>query len=209
MKKLISLILVFLCITVIAGAQNQTRGGKILIAYFTQPENTSGTDAVSGASVQISGGQKIGNIEFVAKMIQEKTGGEFFEIKTQNQYPKTHNALLDYTQKELGDRQKPRLSTHISNMNEYDIIFIGYPIWWYTLPMVIYSFLDEYDLSGKTVIPFCVHGGSGFADTIRRITEQEPRAKMLEGFTVSRNTVARSERDVTAWLRRLGMTKQG
>jgi flavodoxin len=208
MKKLISLILVSLCITVIAGAQTQTGSGKILIAYFTQPENTPGVDAVSGSSVQISGGQKTGNVELVAKMIQEKTGGELFAIKTQNQYPQTHNALTDYAKKELEDRRKPRLATHVPNINEYDIVFIGYPIWWYTLPMAMYSFLDEYDFSGKTIIPFCVHGGSRFADTIKRIAEQEPRAKMLEGFTVSRNSVARSERDVTSWLRKIGFVKK-
>jgi flavodoxin len=198
MKKLIPLILVFLYIAVNVNAQRQTGGGKILIAYFSQPESIPGVDANSGASVQISNGQKVGNIELVAAIIQKNTGGDLFRIRTENAYPQTHDPLLSYAQRELDGKRRPRLSTHISNINEYDIVFIGYPIWWYTLPMVMYSFLDEYDLSGKTIIPFCVHGGSRWADTIKIITEQEPRARILEGFTVSRNTVARSEGDVTA-----------
>ncbi|GHV90180.1 flavodoxin [Spirochaetia bacterium] len=188
-------------------AQGQNTVGKILIVYFSNAENTDGTDAVSGASVQIVSGRKVGNVQMVAEIIQRTRGGDLFPIQTQSPYPKTHKELLDYVKREQEANTRPVLSTQVRNMAEYDTIFLGYPIWWYTLPLAVSSFLEEYNLSGKTIIPFCVHGGSGWANTIEIITKLEPQAIIKDGFTVSRNTVARSERDVTAWLRRLGIVR--
>ncbi|GHT70636.1 flavodoxin [Spirochaetia bacterium] len=203
---MVAVVLVFFAsATVFAQGQNTTR--KILVVYFSNAENTDGTDAVSGASVQIVSGRKVGNVQMVAEIIQRTTGGDLFPIQTQNPYPKTHKELLDYAEREKETNTRPILSTHVRNMAEYDTIFLGYPIWWYTLPLAVSSFLEEYNLSGKTIIPFCVHGGSGWANTIEIITKLEPQAVIKDGFTVSRNTVARSERDVTAWLRRLGMVR--
>ncbi|GHV39882.1 flavodoxin [Spirochaetia bacterium] len=190
-----------------AFAQEQNTARKILIVYFSNAENTDGTDAVSGASVQIVSGRKVGNVQMVAEIIQRTTGGDLFPIQTQSPYPKTHKELLDYVKREQETNTRPILSTQVRNMAEYDTIFLGYPIWWYTLPLAVSSFLEEYHLSGKTIIPFCVHGGSGWANTIEIITKLEPQAIIKDGFTVSRNTVSRSERDVTAWLRRLGIVR--
>jgi flavodoxin len=208
MKRIVILTLVVLCVAIDMNAQIQTGRGKILIAYFSHPlVNVDNIDSVTGASVQISDGKKIGNVELVAGMIQRATSGDLFAIKTQRPYPQPQdfNVLRDYVIREQDTRRMPELATHVTNMASYDTVFIGYPIWMYTLPMVIKSFLEEYDLSGKTIIPFCVHGGSRWADSIERIKELEPRAKIENGFIVSRNTVARSERDIASWLRRLGM----
>jgi flavodoxin len=210
MKRIVILTLVVLCVAIDMNAQIQTGRGKILIAYFSHPLiNVDNIDSVTGASVQISDGKKIGNVELVAGMIQRATGGDLFAIQTQRPYPQPQdfNVLRDYVIREQDARRMPELAAHVTNMASYDTIFIGYPIWMYTLPMVIKSFLEEYDLSGKTIIPFCVHGGSRWADSIERIKELEPRAKIEDGFIVSRNTVARSERDIASWLRRLGMVR--
>ncbi|GHV01301.1 flavodoxin [Spirochaetia bacterium] len=209
MKKIAVLaILVFSVMTVIhLNAQSQTGRGKILIAYFTLPE-TDGVDTVSGASRVVVDGKVSGNVEFVANIIHKAVGGDLFVIRTARTYPGEHRPLLEAAQNEQKANARPPLAAHISSPQNYDTIFLGYPIWWYDLPMPIYSFLDEYNLAGKTIIPFTVHGGSRFSGTVEKITQLEPGAVVSkEGIAISRNDAARSERDVTAWLRRLGMVR--
>jgi flavodoxin len=190
-------------------AQNQGTK-KILIAYFSMPETgeTNNIDAVSGSSIQVVNGKVKGNVQFVAECIQKAIGGDMFAIRTEQPYPTVHNALTDYAKNEQQKNTRPRLATRIEKLQDYDTIFLGYPIWWYDLPMALYSFLDQYDLSGKTIIPFTVHGGSRFAGTIEKIVRLEPGATVIQdGLAISRNSVARSERDITAWLRRIGMAR--
>ena len=180
---------------------------KILIAYFTVPE-TSGVDAVAQASRVVENGEVVGNVEFIAKTIQEETGGDIFAIETVQTYPGEHQALLDFAAAEMRANARPELSTSISNLNEYDVIFLGYPIWNADLPMPVYTFLDTYDLSGKTVIPFTAHGGSGFAGTISTVATQEPGAQVeRNGFSVSRNSVSAAKGDIVDWVKKLGYTK--
>lgn len=180
---------------------------KILIAYFTVPE-TSGVDAVAQASRVVENGQVVGNVEFIANTIQEETGGDIFAIKTVQTYPGEHQALLDFAAVEMAANARPALSTRISNLSDYDVIFLGYPIWNADLPMPVYTFLDNYDLSGKTVIPFTAHGGSGFAGTISTVAAQEPGAQVeRNGFSVSRNSVSAAKGDIVDWVRELGYTK--
>ena len=180
---------------------------KILIAYFTVPE-TSGVDAVAQASRVVENGEVVGNVEFIANTIQEETGGDIFAIKTVQTYPGEHQALLDFAAAEMAANARPELSTSISNLNDYGVIFLGYPIWNADLPMPVYTFLDTYDLSGKIVIPFTAHGGSGFAGTISTVAAQEPGAQVeRNGFSVSRNSVSAAKGDIVDWVRELGYTK--
>ena len=177
---------------------------SILIAYFTVPE-TDDVDAVASASRVVENGEVMGNVEFIARAIQEETGGDLFAIETVQEYPGTHNALLDFAAAEGAANARPELSSSIRNLEDYDVIFLGYPIWNADLPMPLYTFLDTYDLSGKTVIPFTAHGGSGFAGTIRTLSVEEPGAQVeRNGFSVSRNSVAAARDDVTAWVDELG-----
>lgn len=182
-------------------------GSRILVAYFTVPE-TSGVDAVANASRVVENGQVVGNVEFIARTIQEETGADLFAIETVQTYPGTHDALLDFAAAEMAANARPALSTRISNLKDYDVIFLGYPIWNADLPMPLYTFLDTYDLGGKTVIPFTAHGGSGFAGTISTIASEEPRADVeRNGFSVFRNSVAESRSDIVDWVRDLGYTQ--
>lgn len=180
-----------------------TGDGKILIAYFAVAENSE-VDAVSSASVVIDGDEAKGMSRYIADIIADKTGGELFSIQTEVDYPGEYNALADYAKKEQDDGVLPALSTHIDNFDDYDVIFVGYPIWWYTLPQSMYSFFDEYDFSGKTIIPFNTHFGSRDGGTYRTIAELEPTATVLEGFNVSQTNIESCREDVTAWLGRLG-----
>lgn len=132
-------------------------------------------------------------------------GGDLFSIRTSVVYPADGGELIDYAAQEQEENARPELTTHIENLDGYDTIFIGYPNWWAGLPMAVYSFFDEYDFSGKTIIPFNVHNGSRFSRTIQTIQELEPDATVLEdGFTVSEQTVAEAAEDVAAWLEGLG-----
>lgn len=173
---------------------------KILIAYFSVPE-TDGVDAVSGASRVVVDGKVVGNTQFIAEVIQSVTVGNLFEIKTVQEYPGVHDPLIDFAKQEQSRNARPELSTQVDNMDSYDVIFLGYPNWWADLPMPLYTFLEQNDFSGKTIVPFCPHGGSGFSDTIRTIAQLQPKANVVkEGFLVSRNQVANSANDVTAWV---------
>ena len=178
--------------------------GGILIAYFTAAEN-SGVDAVASASYTTLDGEAVGRVQALAERIQQNVGGDLFSIRTSVVYPADGGELIDYAAQEQEENARPELTTHIENLDGYDTIFIGYPNWWADLPMAVYSFFDEYDFSGKTIIPFNVHNGSRFSRTIQTIQELEPDATVVEdGFTVSEQTVAEAAEDVAAWLEGLG-----
>ena len=182
-------------------------GGKTLIVYFSVME-TDGVDTVGGASRVVSAGNLFGNNEYVAQLIQRETGGDVFAIETVQDYPTTHQPLLEFGHAEQASGTMPELATHIKNFDEYDTVFIGFPIWNADLPMPLYSFFAEYDFSGKTIIPFTVHGGSGFAGTRQTIAELEPGATVVEnGLSISRNSVADAEASVVDWVRGLGLSK--
>lgn len=174
-------------------------GGNILIAYFTVPE-TDGVDAVASASRVVTEDGVEGNTEFIAREIQKNMGGDLFAIQTVQTYPGSHSALLDFAYSEKGSRARPELATQIEDLEKYDCIFIGYPNWNADLPMPMYTFFEEYDFSGKTIIPFVTHGGSGFSGTVRTIRSLQPNATVLDGgLSVSRNSVPNAQADVKAW----------
>lgn len=185
-----------------------TSGGRILIAYFAVADN-SDVDAISSASVTEVNGEAKGLVQTVAEDIQAVTGGDLFSIETSVDYPGDINDLIEYASVEQDNDERPELTTHIENLDQYDTIFVGYPLWWYDLPQVMYSFFDEYDFSGKTIIPFDVHRGSRLSGTPDTIQELEPDATVIsDGFAVAHETAAESVSDVAAdveeWLHGLG-----
>lgn len=181
-----------------------TEAGNILIAYFTADENRE-VDAVTSASLTTVDGAEKGRVRAVADMIAAETGGTLFSIQTSVGYPSDGGELIDYAAEEQDQDARPELTVPIENLEGYDTVFIGYPTWWYDMPQVLYSFFDEYDFTGKTLIPFNVHNGSRFSGTISTIQELEPGAAVIEdGFTVSEKTVADAAGDVAAWLEGLG-----
>lgn len=190
-----------------ASAVVNSHQGKVLVAYFSVPE-TDGVDASSGASRVSANGKMMGNTHYVASLISEATGGELFEIKTTHTYPGSHKALIDAAKVEIDNNARPKLATHINNLKDYDVVFVGFPNWWYDMPMPLYSFFDEYDFSGKTVIPFCTHGGSRFSGAIKTIRELERGATVLDGYAISRDRVPESKDGVLKWLEKIGMKMQ-
>ena len=182
--------------------QNNTDNENILIAYFSVPENvdTDGIDANSGASIVVKNKDVLGNMQYMAMTIQEAIGGELFRIETKEKYPLEHETLVNQAKEEQNEEVRRELATHIENVEQYDIIFLGYPNWWGDMPQPLYTFLEEYDFSGKTIIPFNSHGGSGFSNTIEEIKKLQPNATVKDdGLSISRNDVADSEQEITDW----------
>ncbi len=186
----------------IKGTQN-----KILIAYFTWSDNTVvenpdsiDVDAETSASVLSPG-----NAELIANWIAEETGGDLFSIKTQNKYSSDYDECLNQARKERDNNERPALVERVNNIDDYDVIFLGFPNWWYTCPMAVFTFVESYDLSGKTIIPFCTHGTGGLSRTIRDLKNLLPdNCEVLEPIGVYRPEVKNSKSKVLDWLRKLG-----
>lgn len=180
--------------------------GNVLVAYFSVPE-ADGVDTVSGASRVVVDGEVLGNTQYIAQLIHQETGGDLFRIETVQEYPGSHDALLDYAYNELTENARPELASQIENPDNYDVIFLGYPNWNSDLPMPLYTFLEEYDFSGKTIIPFTTHGGSGLSRTVQTIQELQPDAAIVEnGLSISRNNVTDAQSEVTDWIAGLNIT---
>ena len=190
------------------GSGTQSGEGNILIAYFSVME-TDGVDTVGGASRVAVDGEVMGNNEYVAKIIQQETGGDLFAIETVQDYPTIHEPLLEFAYNEKAENARPELSSQIENLDQYDTVFLGYPNWNADLPMPLYTFLEEYDFSGKTIIPFTTHGGSGFSRTISTIESLQPGAEILgDGLSISRNSVSGAAGDVADWVQSLGLANR-
>ena len=190
-------------------SESSPDSSNILIAYFTYGENAplpDGIDASASASIQLRGDSSLtGNTGLVADMIAEATGGDLFSILTAEQYPDNYDDTIDVGRDEKGAGARPELSSHLDSLDGYHTVFLGFPNWWGDMPMAIYSFLDEYDLSGKTIVPFVTSGGSGFSGAIQAIENAEPNAAVLEGLSLRDSRSSQAEDDVADWLARLGL----
>ena len=185
-----------------------TGSSNILIAYFSVPEDvdTEGIDADAGASIVVDDGQVKGNLEYTAGVIQQTTGGDLLRIETVDQYPLDHETLVDQAADEQDQEARPELASQIENVDQYDTILLGYPNWWGDMPMPLYTFLEENDFAGKTIIPFTVHAGSGFSDTVDTIAQLQPDAQVSsDGLSISRNDVADAADEITSWAEGLGL----
>lgn len=183
----------------------------VLIAYFSVPEdvNTDGVDAIAGASIVVKDGEKLGNTEYVAKLIQQTIGGDLFRIETVEPYPLEHDTLVDQADEEKAAAARPELTARVENFDQYEIILLGYPNWWADLPMPLYTFLESYDFGAKTIIPFVTHGGSGASRTIDTISQIQPGANVEDNALIlSRNNVADSEDTVVQWAESLEIQSQ-
>lgn len=158
--------------------RNSSEAENILIAYFSWGGNTQG----------------------IAKEIQSQTDADIFEITMVNPYSNNYNKVLDEAQRDQNENARPELSSHVENMEQYDTILLGYPNWWASIPMPVASFLEEYDFSGKTIIPFCSHGGGRFGQSLTAIAKLAPSATMGEALSVHYSGGSELSDDITNWL---------
>lgn len=175
----------------------------ILVVYFSMPETDNPNDMTveEANSTVVINGEVMGNTQYLAYVIQESTGGDIFRIEPETPYPLNHTTLVEQAKEEQNNKFRPVIKTKIENIEQYDTIFLGYPNWWGDMPMILYSFLERYDLSGKTIIPFNTHGGSGFSNTISTISSLQPNATVVkDGLTISRDNIQNAENDIKAWV---------
>lgn len=186
-------------------APNNTNG-KNLVVYFSMPETTDPNNMTTEEdnSVVVIDGEVLGNTQYMAYVIQETVGADIFRIEPETPYPTDHEKLVDLAKEEQNDNARPKIKDTIASFDTYENIFVGYPNWWGDMPMILYSFFDEYDFSGKTIIPFNTHGGSGFSSTISTIKELEPNAEVLDGKSISRNDIQDAEQEIIDWVKSLG-----
>ena len=173
------------------------KSSKCQIAYFSRP----GNNYAGGSIVNLS----VGNTEVVAKMIRDMTGGDLFHIKPVNEYPKDYTETTDVAKEELRTSARPKLVGHLESMASYDVIFLGYPNWWGTMPMPVFTFLEEYDLAGKTIIPFCTHEGSGLGRSVADIRKTCPKSNVLAGLAIRGGDVNNAQDEIFGWISGLKM----
>lgn len=179
--------------------------GNILVAYFSWADNAilaEDVDAVTSPSVIPPG-----NVQQLAGWVQEETGGDLFSIRVTDPYPSDWDECLDRANQERGDDARPELAENVADMEQYDTIFLGYPNWWYGVPMPLLSFLDQNDLSGKEVYLFCSHGTGGLANSVELITDAAPDAVISDNiFDCYEEEAASSQQDIQDWVRKLGFS---
>lgn len=190
-----------------------TESSRVLITYFSRWGNTeypADVDATTSASIVADGEQQYGTTEYVARMIQEQTGGEVHLIETAESYSADFQEVVDDNHAEMDQDALPELKDSELDMSAYDTIFIGYPIWATDAPRAVFSFLAEYDLSGKTVIPFCTHDGYGSGSSFGNIAAEVPNAAaVMEGLSIEASDVSGAETMVSQWLEKIGVGSQG
>lgn len=161
---------------------------KILIAFFS----LGGETYVNGHIEN----RPVGNTEVIARKIQEKTGGDLFKIETVKKYPTDYYQVTDVAKEELHDHALPEIKGEVENMDQYDTIILGYPEWWSTMPMAVDTFLESYDLSGKTIIPYSTHEGSGMGHSEADLRKLCPNSTILRGTPIHGADVATADREV-------------
>lgn len=163
---------------------NMETGKKVLVAFFSH----------AGENYAVGNITK-GNTRIVAEMIAERTGGRLFEILPVKEYPTAYNDCVEVAKKEKEAGARPAVREDIA-VEDYDVVYIGYPNWWGDMPMPVYTFIEKHDWTGKTVIPFCTHEGSGLSDTEKYVAKACKGAKVEKGLAV-RGATAQNDRERT------------
>lgn len=177
---------------------------KSIIAYFSLPETTG--NAKDDSTITVNG-ETLGNTQYVANLIEKHTGADIFRIEAVKNYNTSdHQELIEDAQEEQRNNARPEIKSKINNFEEYDTIFIGYPIWWSDLPQILYTFLESYDFSEKNVYLFSTNGGSGLAGTVSTINNKLSSANVnTNAFALNRNNMEQAPAQVASWLNELGL----
>lgn len=168
---------------------------KILIAYYSR----KGQNYVNGSIKNLAKG----NTEIVAEFIQKAVGGDMFEIDTVKNYPVDYTECTEVAKVEIQQKARPELKNYLADISAYDTIYLGYPIWWSIPPMAVSTFIEHYDFSGKKIIPFATHEGSGLGGSVSYLRKICPSAEILQGLAIHGADAKNSEAEVTAWAKKV------
>ena len=226
MKKFLSLVLTLTMVITLAACGNSGSPESSASTVSSQTENPATSEESTTPSESTPQGEEAsqpeteagatslvvyfswsGNTESVAQEIQAQTGADLFEIIPAEPYTDDYNTLLDIAQEEQANDARPAIAGTVANFEQYDVVYLGYPNWWGDMPMILYTFLDTYDFSGKTIAPFVTSGGSGFSGTIRTIESMEPDAAVTEGLSLGSSQTANPGSDVAQWLSDIGLSE--
>ena len=175
--------------------EENTSGNKTLIVYFSLA-NADTVDAISSATPRVG---DVSSVEYVAELIHEQVDADVAKIVPVEAYPLAYRDAADQARAEQADDARPEFTLDV-NPEDYDVIFVGYPIWYYHLPMIMQSFFDAYDFSGKTIIPFNNHAGSRDGGTYKDIAGLEPGAEVLDGIAIAGENAEDAGNSVRDWL---------
>ncbi|HBC91494.1 MAG TPA: flavodoxin, partial [Pelotomaculum sp.] len=180
-----------------SGTQVETEGNSPNVAApegsgpqntETESENQTQSD-LAAENILIAYFSRTGNTREIASQIHERVGGDIFEIVPVDPYPTDYDTVVDQAKQELEQGYRPPLKTKVENMDSYQVVYLGYPNWWGTIPMAVATFLESYDFSGKTIVPFCTHEGSRLGRSVEDITELCPQSTILEGLAIRGSSV--------------------
>lgn len=181
-----------------------------LVVYFSMPETTDPNNMTpeEANSTVVINGEVLGNTQYMAYVIQDTAGANIFRIIPETPYPTDHDTLVDQARNEQDEDARPAIRDEIpaDEFAQYDTVFVGYPNWWGDMPMIMYTFFETYDFSGKTIIPFNTHGGSGFSNTRNTIRALEPNAVVDDGLSISRNNIQDAEQQIVDWVKTFNLT---
>lgn len=168
---------------------------KVLVAYFARPGENSGVGVVEK-----------GNTAFLAEAIASQTNGELFQIEPIQPYPISYEETTDLAKQEQEEQARPSLKQTVPNVDSYDIVFLGYPIWWSDMPMAMYTFLESNNLQDKVILPFCTHAGGGISNSVTNLKALYPNTTIADGFAMSGDIAQKDEEEtnrlVSEWLQR-------
>lgn len=184
---------------------------KTLIAYFTLGHNSGNfetADETTFASIVIDNTSRYGATEYIANLIKQQVGGDFYSIEVTEPYSADFDEVVDQNHKEMAENFLPELAGETLDISQYDTIYIGYPVWATTTPRAIYTFLNQYDLSDKTIIPFCTHNGYGKGNSETVIKNLCPQSEVMEGIDINSSNIISSQKTVIQWLNEIGMLKK-
>ena len=170
---------------------------KTVIAYFSHAGQNYSHGEIRSLPV--------GNTEVVAKKIHDLIDSDLFFIDTVQKYPDDHMKKIEIAKQEYNDNARPELTARVENMDEYDTVIVAFPNWWTTMPMALFTFLESYDFSGKTLCPLITHGGSGFSNSLNDIKKLCPGADITEGLAIHGDNAATCDKAVEKWLNKIGL----
>ncbi len=185
-------------------AVDKESNNKSLVVYFSVPETDDANKKMTAEeenSAIVVDGKVLGNTQYVAQLIAEDTKSDLYRIEPERSYTTNHQELVAQASKEQEENARPKIKTSIKNFEQYETIYVGYPIWWSDMPQILYTFFESYDFNGKTIIPFSTHGGSGLADTVEIIQNKLTSATVeTNAFTLSRDDMEQAPQKVQEWL---------
>ena len=209
MKKVFSILIVLSLMLLCVGCQsnNENKDPQTTADGKNQNQSVEETPTETNNKSLVVYFSWSGNTENVAKSIQSQTNADIFEIIPSTPYTDDYDAVVDLAQEEQKNDARPAIADMIENIDDYDVIYVGLPNWWGDMPMILYTFFDTYDLSNKTIAPFCTSGGSGLSNTVEEIKNLEQNATVTDGLHIGSSSASNPDNDVSEWLQEINQGK--